>query len=85
MVSCVDCKQMHWPRARGLCRACHDRHRKAGTLCDFPVQGHPGKIAHFDDYAWLRKQGATIYEAARRAGVTSRTGWRYEKELRAAG
>jgi hypothetical protein len=43
------------------------------------------RVGRIEDYTWLRGQGATRAEAARRVGVTIRTTQRYDAHLRAQG
>jgi hypothetical protein len=42
------------------------------------------RAARLDDYTWLRGQGVSRAEAARRVGVTIRTAQRYDAHLRQA-
>jgi hypothetical protein len=80
IIRCASCEQAGTNHGRGLCHSCYARHQHDGTLAQFPSF----KAARAEDYAWLRTQcGTTISEAAHRVGVSTRTGWRYERALRA--
>lgn len=75
----ADPRSRHW--ARGYCGGCYDRWRKRG----FPAEGPPAvsaRAARLEDYGDLRSFGLSPEAAARRLGVSARTAWRYEAELR---
>lgn len=69
---------------RGYCPRCYERWRIHG----FPECGPPPLFAAVAgrraDYAELRSWRLTVAEAAARLGVSERTAWRYEAELRDA-
>ena len=62
---------------RGLCPACRASHRRAGTLESFGYV----KADRLADFAGMRP-GLSVAAAAGRLGVSVRTGFRYEAELR---
>lgn len=81
MTWCASCQLLRLHDCRGLCASCRTWHRRNGTLADY---GYP-KPARLEDYTWLRtKLGLSVAEAATRINVSARTGWRYERQLRAA-
>jgi hypothetical protein len=81
MIYCASCQLLRVHAGRGLCDSCRTWHRRNGTLAHY---GYP-KPARFQDYTWLRIQrGLTVAQAAASTGVSERTGWRYERQLRAA-
>jgi hypothetical protein len=65
--------------SRGLCAACRRRNRDRGTLGEFGYV----KADRLADYAELRGLGVPVPAAAARLGVSERTAWRYEAELKA--
>ena len=83
-VLCACCGELGQHGGRWLCRACHQRHRNAGTLNQHPVVGHPlPTLWRIESYAELRGRGLSVQEAAERLDVTHRTGWRYEARIKA--
>ena len=79
-MNCLDCgrptraknsKPDGRPRfiGRGLCEACHQRHRKRGTLSDFERRTRPADEV-LEDWDFLRRQGYSIRDAAERMGMT---------------
>ena len=80
VTECASCGNVRPLITRGLCDRCRHRHRDNGTLDDFGYL----KADRVQDYAWLRKSGETLPVAASRIGVSERTAWRYEAELRSA-
>jgi hypothetical protein len=74
---CADCGRPRELVTRGLCMPCRGRCRRAGTIADFGYL-KPDRLA---DYADLRSTHSVV-AAARRLGLSERTGWRYEQELR---
>jgi hypothetical protein len=74
---CAGCGQTRELVTRGLCVPCRGLHRRAGTITDFGYL-KPDRLA---DYADLRSTHS-VAVAARRLGLSERTGWRYEQELR---
>ena len=76
---CADCGQFMPMYARGLCSACFKRNQEGGTLGEFG-RVRAGRLA---DYADLRRLGVPVPAAAVRLGVSERTAWRYEAELKA--
>jgi hypothetical protein len=74
---CLDCGQPRELVCRGLCNPCRQHHRNAGTIADFGYV----KADRLADYADLRRTHS-VAAAARRLGLSERTGWRYEQELR---
>lgn len=74
---CADCGQPRELTSRGLCGPCRYRNRCAGTITDFGYT-KPDRLA---DFAELRRSHP-VEAAAVRLGLSERTGWRYEAELR---
>jgi hypothetical protein len=71
----------HW--AHGWVTACYDRWLRAGKPEGGPPPPWSRPYGRREDYAELtREQGFTLYQAAERLGVSSRTAWRYERLLR---
>lgn len=84
-MTCADCAgALRGSGSRGLCPTCYFRHRRRGTLIDFPRGTRPRRDL-IDDYNLLRSEGYTrrqiadrlgmkdksLYRALRRAGITS--------------
>lgn len=71
---------------RGLSKACYDRWRYWGCPQEIPVPAHIGNDRRerdrLEDYAEIRAQGYRVEHAAARIGVSERTAWRYETQLR---
>lgn len=75
---CACCRRPREIVTRGLCARCRKRARGDGTIAQWgQVRGD--RVAVFA--AW-RRAGAPVGSAALYAGVSERTGWRYEAELR---
>ena len=77
---CASCEKVRPLITRGLCDPCRHRYEFDGTITDWGYV----KADRVQDYAWLRKSGETLPVAASRIGVSERTAWRYEAELRDA-
>jgi hypothetical protein len=73
---CARCGRVKAIRRAGLCTGCakHGTDGYAITRAD-----------RMGDYAAARAEGLPVLGAAARAGVTDRTGWRYERDLAGAG
>lgn len=83
-VLCACCDELGQHRGRRLCQTCYDRHRLAGTLDRHPMVGHAlPSLWRIESYTELRGRGLPVREAAKRLGVTARTGWRYEARIKA--
>jgi hypothetical protein len=81
MTYCLSCQLLRIHCCRGLCSSCRTWHRRHGTLAEF---GYP-KPTRLEDFTWLRiTRGLSVAQAAARINVSERTGWRYERQLRAA-
>ena len=79
MSECASCEHVRPLYYRGLCRPCRDSHRATRTIGQFGYI----KADRLTDYAWLtRGCGESLSVAAARIGVSERTAWRYEAELR---
>jgi len=76
---CADCGRLMPMECRGLCAACRKRNRDRGTLGEFGYV----KADRLADYAELRRARVPVPAAAARLGVSERTAWRYEAELKA--
>jgi hypothetical protein len=81
LAECASCERIRPLRARGLCNSCYVTRFHNGTLSDYGYV----KADRMTDYARLRLNGATQADAARRIGVSRRTGERYEAELAGSG
>ena len=81
LAECASCERVQPLRARGLCASCYVTRFRNGTLGEFGYL----KADRMADYARLRLNGAAQAEAAKRVGVSRRTGERYEAELAASG
>lgn len=81
IAECARCGALRPMTGRGLCSACRKLCAADGTLDDYGC----AKADKMADYALHRNRGLTIGAAARMAGVTERTGARYEAELDAGG
>jgi hypothetical protein len=78
--TCASCRQDREIATRGLCDACRARCRRDHTIGEWG-QTRDGRAAEFA--AW-RRAGASVASAAVYAGVSERTGYRYEAGLRTA-
>lgn len=78
---CVRCDRFRVLPIRGLCTTCYKYVREDGSLGDYGWTRND-RLA---EYAGLRAGGLSIPAAAKRMGVSTRTGTRYEAELREAG
>jgi hypothetical protein len=76
---CADCGRFMPIDARGLCSACWTRNSDNGTLGEFGYV----KADRLADFAEMRGLGVAVPAAAARLGVSERTAWRYEAELKA--
>jgi hypothetical protein len=81
VAECARCELVRPVWRRGLCRPCAERCTRDGTLGGYGYV----KADRVADFIRLRLGGADLAEAARRVGVSERTGWRYEAELAASG
>jgi hypothetical protein len=80
IAECFCCGLTRPIKSRSLCDTCRRRIRKYGTLQSWGQV----KADRLAEYAELREAGASVESAAWDAGVSVRTGQRYEAELRAA-
>jgi hypothetical protein len=78
---CASCRRDREIATRGLCDACRSRCRRDHTIGEWG-QVRADRAAEFG--AW-RRAGASVGSAAVYAGVSERTGQRYEAELQKAG
>ena len=79
VAECASCERTRPILSRGLCRSCKDRHLLDGALEEFGYL----KADRMTDYEWLTRQcGELLPAAAARIGISERTAWRYEKQLR---
>lgn len=76
--TCASCRQDREITTRGLCDACRSRCRRDHTISGWGE----AKAARLEIYASLRTAGWSVGWAAWEIGVSERTGWRYEAELR---
>ena len=76
---CADCGRFMPMECRGLCHACRKRNSACGTLGEFGYV----KADRLADYALRRSRGTPLADAAAWVGVSERTAWRYEAELKA--
>lgn len=77
---CSCCGLVGEIETRGLCGACRKRCRRYGTLRAWGQV----KADRRREYAAVRALGWSLEYAAWSAGVSVRTAWRYEAELRDA-
>ena len=77
---CARCGRTRPLWARGMCSPCNLVTHRDGTYTGYE-RARDGRLA---DYAERRATGDSIAEAAKRTGVSTRTGERYEAELRLA-
>lgn len=69
MTGCVDCQASGPLRGRGLCPACYSRHKRRGTLADFPrVNWAADEL--LNEWVLLRDDRCSVTDAAARLGVT---------------
>lgn len=80
VAECGSCERVRPLIERGLCDSCRSLRRKDGTIGDYGYV----KTDRMQDYAELRQFGESVAVAASRVGVSERTGWRYEAQLREA-
>ena len=75
-------------KAKGLCGTCYKRWDRWGRPAEVPPPHTRGpgrsRADRREDYAELLSWGETRQQAARRLGISERTAWRYEAELRPA-
>ena len=80
------CGQLVFYPRSGLAKSCYDRWLYHGRPEPPPPPGRPSaygpRLGRLEDYAELRSWGESIASAAARLGVSERSGWRYESELR---
>ena len=81
LAPCGRCRQVRPVISRGLCSTCDQRSRDDGTIEDYGWL-KPDKM---DAFATYRGRGLSIPAAARAAGISPRTGQRYETDLFDAG
>ena len=77
---CASCGQVRVIAHRGLCDPCTNRYERDGTITQWGYV----KADRVADYAWLRRSGELLTVAAARVGVSERTAWRYEAQLKDA-
>lgn len=77
VAGCADCGRTGLIIRRGLCRPCVREHVRDGTITEFGWT----RADRLAEYAALRRDGLGVAEASERAGVSCRTGWRYEAAL----
>lgn len=78
---CAECERVRPLRARGLCEGCYSAARDNGT-----VEGYGWTTGErMAEFAGCRGGGLSIGQASERAGVSRRTGHRYEAALAGAG
>jgi hypothetical protein len=75
---CASCRRDRPIATRGLCDACRSRCRRDHTISEWG-QVRADRAA---EYAAWRRAGASVGSAAVYAGVSKRTGERYEAGLR---
>jgi len=81
IVECACCGNKGQLRSRGWIRACYDRWMRAGKPEEGPPA--PGYLVNREEYAWFRYTlNVSVKRAAELAGISERTGWRYEKRLK---
>lgn len=98
VIDCRCCHRQREHRARGLCASCWSRSARHGHPATVPPPAPQGmalpaawaalratRIARIEDYVELTREfGLSLEHAAERMGVSVRTAWRYEAELRRA-
>lgn len=81
VIICGCCGEPGRYYVNGWRQACGRRWVRAGRPAAGPP---PPRWRRWDEYAELtREMGHTLYQAADRMGISSRTAWRYEARLRA--
>lgn len=88
--TCARCPRPRRYPTCGLCDPCYQQWRRDGrpdlgtwqphVQCSTSAESVAGRR---EDYAELRGFGLSVEDAAARLGVHERTGWRYERQLRA--
>lgn len=82
-VECACCGGIGLHFGRSLCCACHQWHRKNGTLGKYPpLHTWLETLSRIAEFGELRAAGLSVAKAAARVGVTKRSGERYEHRLR---
>lgn len=81
VAECARCGQLRPVHRRGLCTGCQRSAEADGTISDYGWT----RADRLAEFAGLRGRGLSVAEASARAGVTERTGWRYETALRDSG
>ena len=76
-MTCLDCGRDKGPWRRGLCNACYERHRRAGTLNHAPAHSLPLDYVA-EEWAFLSSWGLGRAEVAARLGMTKKA---FEKAL----
>lgn len=76
--TCASCRRDRPIASRGLCDACRHRCRRDHTIGEWG-ETRADRVAAYADW---RRAGASVASAAVYAGVSERTGYRYEAELR---
>lgn len=66
-MTCLECGRP--PRVRGLCRACYQRHWRAGNLAGLPRANY-ARAELLAEHAHLAADGVSRPEVARRLGMT---------------
>jgi ribosomal protein S14 len=77
VAECGDCGRQRPVARRGLCNTCVHAHVGDGTITEFGWT----RADRLAEYAALRRDGLGVAEASARAGVSRRTGERYEASL----
>ncbi len=77
VAECGDCGRLRPLPRRGLCNPCIHARRRDGTITEFGWT----RADRLAEYAALRRDGLAIAGASARAGVSRRTGERYEAAL----
>lgn len=78
---CAECGRLRILKQRGLCQSCARRATADGTIGGYGWT----RENRLGEYAGFRRRGLGVPEASARAGVSERTGWRYETALARAG
>ncbi len=77
---CASCHRDREIATRGLCNACRSRCRRDHTIGEWGET----RADRAAEYAAWRRAGASVASAAVYAGVSVRTGYRYEAALAGA-
>ena len=80
LAGCASCERVRPLVTRGLCDTCRHRYERDGTIGEWGYV----KADRVADYARLRLADYPVPVAASRIGVSERTAWRYEAQLRGA-